>query len=75
MNTCQTAFRHPEAQMMCYAVTSGRFEDQKGAAELLDIKPQVTADKVDIGKPNSEAEQYHAATAQLLAMARGSGKA
>lgn len=79
MNTCQ-AFQHPEAQGMCYAVKNGQLGDQKAAAELDAMTPapaatKAPADKVEIGKPNPEAQQYEAASAELLAMAKASGKA
>ena len=65
--------------MMCYAVKSGQLGDQKAAAELDAMEPQVSAqppaDKVETGKPNPEAQEYEAAASQLLAMARSAGKA
>ena len=77
MNSCQ-AFRHPEAKMMCYAAMNGQLGDQSTVADL-----QATEQGAPVANPSDtvetvlvhpEAEQYHAASEQLLSMARNSGK-
>ena len=80
MNTCQ-AFRHPEAKMMCYAAMNGQLGDESAASELQSMEQDAPApatnpsDTVQTKMVHPEAEQYHAASAQLLDMARNAGKA